>query len=72
MSVRTRHFVSRRRREYGNLALIALTIALLIVIMVFGALAYTATNTGAALGFGFVTSMAVTAALVLLMEELSS
>ena len=60
-----------RRREYANLAMIALIIALLIVIMVFGALSATATNTGAALGFGFVASMAVTAALVLLMEELS-
>ena len=69
--MRSRHLISRHRREYANLAMIALTIALLIVIMVFGALAYTATNTGAALGFGFVTSMAVTAALVLLTEELS-
>lgn len=60
-----------RRREYANLAMIALIIALLIVIMVFGALSATATNTGAALGFGFIASMAVTAALVLLMEELS-
>ena len=60
-----------RRREYANLAMIALIIALLIVIMVFGALSATATNTGAALGFGFVASMAVTAALVLFMEELS-
>ena len=61
----------QRRREYANLAMIALIIALLIVIMVFGALSATATNTGAALGFGFVASMAVTAALVLFMEELS-
>ena len=61
----------QRRREYANLAMIALIIALLIVIMVFGALSATATNTGAALGFGFIASMAVTAALVLLMEELS-
>ena len=60
-----------RRREYANLAMIALIIALLIVIMVFGALSATATNTGAALGFGFIASMAVTAALVLFMEELS-
>ena len=60
-----------RRREYANLAMIALIIALLIVIMVFGALSATATNTGAALGFGFVASMAVTASLVLLMEVLS-
>lgn len=60
-----------RRREYANLAMIALIIALLIVIMVFGALSATATNTGAALGFGFIASMAVTAALVLSMEELS-
>ena len=61
----------QRRREYANLAMIALIIALLIVIMVFGALSATATNTGAALGFGFVASMAVTAALVLFMEVLS-
>ena len=61
----------QRRREYANLAMIALIIALLIVVMVFGALSATATNTGAALGFGFVASMAVTAALVLFMEELS-
>lgn len=61
----------QRRREYANLAMIALIIALLIVIMVFGALSATATNTGAALGFGFIASMAVTAALVLFMEELS-
>ena len=60
-----------RRREYANLAMIALIIALLIVITVFGALSATATNTGAALGFGFIASMAVTAALVLFMEELS-
>lgn len=60
-----------RRREYANLAMIALIIALLIVIMVFGALSAMATNTGAALGFGFITSMAVTAALVLFMEVLS-
>ena len=59
------------RREYANLAMIALIIALLIVVMVFGALSATATNTGAALGFGFIASMAVTAAFVLLMEELS-
>ena len=61
----------QRRREYANLAMIALIIALLIVIMVFGALSATATNTGAALGFGFIASMAVTAALVLFMEVLS-
>lgn len=61
----------QRRREYANLAMIALIVALLIVIMVFGALSATATNTGAALGFGFVASMAVTAALVLFMEVLS-
>ena len=61
----------QRRREYANLAMIALIITLLIVIMVFGALSATATNTGAALGFGFVASMAVTAALVLFMEVLS-
>ena len=61
----------QRRREYANLAMIALIIALLIVIMVFGALSATATNTGAALGFGFIASMAVIAALVLFMEELS-
>lgn len=60
-----------RRREYANFAMIALIIALLIVIMVFGALSATATNTGAALGFGFIASMAVTAALVLFMEVLS-
>ena len=60
----------QRRREYANLAMIALIIALLIVIMVFGALSATATNTGAALGFGFIASMAVTAALVLFMEVL--
>lgn len=66
--MRSRH---QRRREYANLAMIALIIALLIVIMVFGALAAMATNTGAALGFGFVASMAATAALVLFMEELS-
>ena len=61
----------QRRREYANLAMLALIIALLIVIMVFGALSATATNTGAALGFGFIASMAVTAALVLFMEVLS-
>ena len=61
----------QRRREYANLAMIALIIALLIVIMVFGALSVTATNIGAALGFGFIASMAVTAALVLFMEVLS-
>ena len=61
----------QRRREYANLAMIALIIALLIVIMVFGALSATATNTGAALGFGFIASMAGTAALVLFMEVLS-
>ena len=61
----------QRRREYANLAMIALIIALLIVIMVFGALSATATNTGAALGFGFIASMAVTAVLVLFMEVLS-
>lgn len=72
MSTRSRYLVSRRRREYRNLAMIALIIALLIVIMVFGALAYTAANTGAALGFGFVASMAVTAAVLLFIEELSS
>ena len=69
--MRSRHLISRRRREYANLAMIALIIALLIVIMVFGALSVTATNTGAALGFGFIASMAVTAALVLFMEVLS-
>ena len=61
----------QRRREYANLAMIALIAALFIVIMVFGALSATATNTGAALGFGFIASMAVTAALVLFREVLS-
>lgn len=60
----------QRRREYANLAMIALIVALLIVIMVFGALSATATNTGAALGFGFIASMAVTAVLLLFIEML--
>lgn len=60
----------QRRREYANLAMIALIVALLIVIMVFGALSAMATNTGAALGFGFIASMAVTAVLLLFIEML--
>ena len=72
MSARTRHLVSRRRREYGNLAMLSLIIALLITIMVFGALAHTAVNTGAALGFGFVAAMAMAAAVMLFIEGRTS
>lgn len=72
MTKHARHPISRRRREYGNLAMLALTIALLITIMVFGAMAHTAANTGAALGFGFVSAIAMVAAIMLFIEELSS
>lgn len=67
--MRTRHL---RRRETGNLALIALIIALLITITVFGLMSLAAPNTGAALGFGFIASIATVAAIMVFVEELSS
>lgn len=60
------------RRERTNLVLAALVLALTIVTAVFGLLAQTTINTGAALGYGVLSAMACVVCVVILVEVITS
>lgn len=57
------------RRERNSLALFALFIALLITFVVTMGLAQVTVNTGAALGYGFVATMSLVSAVLILIER---
>lgn len=69
MTTRSRAY---QRRERTNLALAALVLALTLVAAVFGLLAQTEINTGAALGYGTLAVMAAVVALTVIVEVITS
>lgn len=62
---------SQLRRERTNLVLVALVLALTIVTAVFGLLAQTEINTGAALGYGMLSVMACVVCVTVLVEVIT-
>lgn len=69
MTTRSRAY---QRRERTNLVLAALVLALILVTAVFGLLAQTDINTGAALGYGMLAVMAAVIALTVIVEVITS
>lgn len=61
-----------KRRERTNLVLAALVLALTLVTAVFGLLAQTEINTGAALGYGLLSGLAAVVAFIVCLEEITS
>lgn len=61
-----------RRHQREDLALAALLLGLVMVALVFGALAWTAVATTVALGYGFLSVLATVAVSLVCMEVLAS
>ena len=69
MTTRSRAY---KRRERTNIALVALVLALVLVTAVFGLMAQTEINTGAAIGYAMLAALAAGVCLATLIEVITS